>query len=149
MLAFGWCKPSFLYTYKLVTFGATAYMVGYIWIFVTDNNRISTTTLGTTAVPSITLVPSVAANTKSDDNSNVGAAVGIVVGILLVLALIAIVVVVIYFVKRWYDKNRIAHHKFTDDDDAELVKSSETFDNPTYENPVYDMDWHLCIAIAS
>ena len=73
-----------------------------------------------------------------------GTAVGIVVGILLVLAMIAIVVVVIYFVKRWYDKNRIAHHKFTDDDDAELVKSSEgpaiTFDNPTYENPVYDMD---------
>ena len=55
-----------------------------------------------------------------------------------------IIVVVIYFVKRWYDRNRIAHHKFTDDDGADLVKSSEgpgiTFDNPTYESPGYEMD---------
>ena len=96
-----------------------------------------------TSLPSITFIPTANANTKSNDNNNVGAAVGIVVGILCVLVLIVIVVVVIYFVKRWYDRNRVAHHKFRDDDDgADLVKSSEGpgIDNPTYENPGYEMD---------
>lgn len=69
-----------------------------------------------------------------------GAAIGIVVGILCVLAVIIAVIVVIYFVKRWYDKNRIAHQKFKDEVDPDEKYSAggpavtlQTFDNPTYE----------------
>ena len=79
---------------------------------------------------------------QSDDDNNVGAVIGVVVGILCVLAVIIIVIVVIYFVKRWYDRNRIAHQKFKDEmdpDDNEKYSSvgpgvtMQSFDNPTYE----------------
>lgn len=100
-----------------------------------------TGTVNTAATPLPTPVPN--ANAKSDDdNDNVGTAVGVVVGILCVLALIIIIVVVIYFVKRWYDRNRIAHLKFKDeiDPDNDEKYSSvgpavtmQSFDNPTYE----------------
>ena len=91
----------------------------------------------------VDVTPSFQANTKSDDDdSNVGTIVGVVVGILCVLAVIIVIIVVIYFVKRWYDRNRIAHLKFKDEidpDDNEKYSSvgpgvtMQSFDNPTYE----------------
>lgn len=77
---------------------------------------------------------------SNDDGSNVGAAIGIVMGVLCLLGLIIFVIVVIYFVKRWHDKNRIAHLKFKDEEDYDSKYSStgpatlQSFDNPTYEH---------------
>ena len=85
-------------------------------------------------------------NLKSNnDKSNAGTAVGIVVGILVVIIAIIIVIVVIVIVKRWHDRNRIAHQKFkdeTDPPDGNNEKYSsvgpgiialQNYDNPTYE----------------
>ena len=75
-----------------------------------------------------------------DDSSNAGATVGIIVGILCLIGLIILAIVVIYFVKRWHDRNRIAHQKFKDEEEYDSKHSSkglpttlQTYDNPTYE----------------
>lgn len=99
-----------------------------------------TPTMSTARTPLVTPNPQAL---QTGGNNNVGTAVGVVVGILCVLALIVIVIVVIYFVKRWYDRNRIAHHKFRDEIDPDgddkhpldepPVLSLQSFNNPTYE----------------
>lgn len=97
-------------------------------------------TMSTAMTPLVTSNPQTLQT--GGNNNNVGTAIGVVVGILCVLALIVIVVVVIYFVKRWYDKNRIAHQKFKDEKDPNSdeqysavgpVVTLQSYNNPTYE----------------
>ena len=91
---------------------------------------------------SVTVGVSPDALSQSDDDNDVGTVIGVVVGILFVLAVIIIIIAVVYFVKRWYDRNRIAHQKFKDEmdpDDNEKYSSvgpgitMQSFDNPTYK----------------
>ena len=69
-------------------------------------------------------------------------AVGIVIAILVVIGIIVLTAAVIFYLKRRHDKNGVAHQKFLDEDEADLVKHADpiTYDNPTYENPGYELD---------
>ena len=110
-------------------------------VITTSSSVITATSLViTTSSSVITAIPT--ANSVSSDNNNAGAVIGIVVGILCVLGLIVIILAVIYFSKRWYDKNRIAHQKFKDEIDPDGKYSSEgpVISLQAFENPVYEMN---------